>query len=163
MTSINRTASGSDRILDSSELAPGSENEQTRNRCRSQFSIECPLRKQTNMKGNIPIPELPHGEDVWLMVVVTSVRDRRSQQGKRFCDALARNATGSITAENLVRSTRCRAKRFKPGLWGLTGRLENFQDRPQFVVAEYRPITHRAISRNIRDESGAASGLHAGY
>ncbi len=25
-----------------------------------------------------------------------SVRDRRTQQGKRFCEALARNATGSI-------------------------------------------------------------------
>jgi len=31
-------------------------------------------------------------------------------------------------------------KEIKPGLWGVTGRLENFQDRPQFVVAEYRPI-----------------------
>jgi DNA polymerase elongation subunit (family B) len=26
-------------------------------------------------------------------------------------------------------------------LWGITGRLETYQDRSQFVVAEYRPIT----------------------
>ena len=29
----------------------------------------------------------------------------------------------------------------KPGLWGVTGKLESFQDRSQFVVSEYRPIT----------------------
>ena len=32
------------------------------------------------MKGNIPIPELPFAEEVWLMVAVTSVRERRTQQ-----------------------------------------------------------------------------------
>ena len=49
------------------------------------------------MKGNVPIPELQYGEDAWLMVVVTNVRDRRTQQGKRFCDVVARNATGSMS------------------------------------------------------------------
>ncbi len=92
------------------------------------------------MRGNLPIPELPRGEDVWLMVVVTSARDRRSQQGKRYCDALARNATGSIVLK-IWSEVLDACKEIKPGLWGLTGRLENFQDRPQFVVAEYRPIT----------------------
>jgi hypothetical protein len=92
------------------------------------------------MKGNIPIPELPQAEDVWIMVVVTSVRDRRTQQGKRFCDALARNATGSITLK-IWSEVLDACKEIKPGLWGLTGRLDTFQDRPQFVVAEYRPIT----------------------
>ncbi|MFN2511124.1 MAG: ribonuclease H-like domain-containing protein [Pyrinomonadaceae bacterium] len=92
------------------------------------------------MRGNLPIPELPRGEDVWLMVVVTSVRDRRSQQGKRYCDALARNATGSIVLK-IWSEVLDACKEIKPGLWGLTGRLDNFQDRPQFVVAEYRPIT----------------------
>jgi len=92
------------------------------------------------MKGNIPIPELPRGEDVWLMVVVTSVRDRRTQQGKRFCEALARNATGSI-ALKIWSEVLDTGKEIHPGLWGLTGRLDNFQDRPQFVVAEYRRIT----------------------
>ncbi len=92
------------------------------------------------MKGNIPIPELPRGEDVWIMVVVTSVRDRRTQQGKRFCDALARNATGSI-ALKIWSEVLDTCKEIHPGLWGLTGRLDNYQDRPQFVVAEYRRIT----------------------
>src|SRR5467141_3739524 len=92
------------------------------------------------MKGNTPIPELVHGEDVWLMVVVTSVRERRTQQGKLFCEAQARNATGTLTLK--IWSEALEAwKEIKPGLWGITGRLETFQDRPQFVVAEYRPIT----------------------
>ena len=38
------------------------------------------------MRGNIPIPEIPHAEDLWLMVVITSVREKRTQQGKRFAD-----------------------------------------------------------------------------
>jgi DNA polymerase elongation subunit (family B) len=28
----------------------------------------------------------------------------------------------------------------RPGLWGVTGKLEAFQDRTQFIVSEYRPI-----------------------
>lgn len=92
------------------------------------------------MRGNIPIPELPYAEDIWLMVIVTSVREKRTQQGKRFCDASARNATGSL-ALKIWGETLDEWKEFKPGLWGITGRLEAFQDRSQFVVAEYRPIT----------------------
>jgi len=92
------------------------------------------------MRGNIPIPDLPRDEDVWLMVVVTSVRDRRTQQGKRFCDALARNATGSIPLK-IWSEVLDACNEIKPGLWGLTGRVENYQDRPQFVVAEFRRIT----------------------
>src|SRR4029079_16419629 len=92
------------------------------------------------MRGNIPIPEISHGEDLWLMVLVTSVRERRTQQGRLFCDASARNATGTIALKiwGEVIETQ---KGLKPGLWGVTGKLETFQDRSQFVVAEYRPIT----------------------
>ena len=74
------------------------------------------------------------------MVLVTSVRERRTQQGRLFCDASARNATGSIALKiwGEVLETQ---KEIKPGLWGITGKLEIFQDRQQFVVAEYRPIT----------------------
>src|SRR5215212_9249591 len=92
------------------------------------------------MRGNVPIPEIPHGEDLWLIVLVTSVRERRTQQGRLFCDASARNASGSIALKiwgEVIESQ----KEIKPGLWGITGKLESFQDRPQFVVAEYRPIT----------------------
>jgi hypothetical protein len=92
------------------------------------------------MRGNIPIPELPQAEDIWLMVVIAAVRERRTQQGKLFCDAIARNATGTIELK-IWEETLETWKDLKAGLWGITGRVELFQDRPQFVVAEYRPIT----------------------
>ena len=74
------------------------------------------------------------------MVVITSVREKRTQQGKRFCDATARNATGSL-ALKIWGETLDIWKEIKPGLFGIAGTLETFQDRPQFVVTEYRPIT----------------------
>src|SRR2546426_2761530 len=91
------------------------------------------------MKGNIPITELPFNEEVWLMVFVTSVRERRTQQGKPFRDVSARNATGNVTLKIWAEVLEGREE-MKPGLWGVTGKLESFQDRSQFVVTEYRPI-----------------------
>jgi hypothetical protein len=110
------------------------------------------------MRGNIPIPEIPHAEDLWLMVVITSVREKRTQQGKRFCDATARNATGSL-ALKIWGETLEVWKEIKPGLWGITGRLETFQDRSQFVVAEYRPIT----IEQYREHQGAEPVLPRAY
>jgi hypothetical protein len=74
------------------------------------------------------------------MVLVTSVRERRTQQGRLFCDVSARNATGSLALKiwGEVLDTQ---KEIKPGLWGITGKLELYQDKPQFLVATYRPIT----------------------
>ncbi len=92
------------------------------------------------MKGNIPIPELPFSEEVWLMVAVISVRERRTQQGKPFRDAGARNATGSLALKVWGEVLEGRED-LKPGLWGVTGKLESFQDRSQFVVSDYKPIT----------------------
>ena len=92
------------------------------------------------MRGNIPIPELPFGEEVWLMVAITSVRERRTQQGKPFRDASARNASGSLALKVWAEVLEGREE-LKPGLWGVTGKLESFQDRSQFVVTEYKPIT----------------------
>ena len=92
------------------------------------------------MRGNIPIPELPHAEEVWLMVAVTSVRERRTLQGRRYVDATARNATGTLLLK-IWGETIEQWKELTAGLWGITGKLETFQDRSQFVVAEYRPIT----------------------
>ncbi len=92
------------------------------------------------MRGNIPIPEIPHGEDLWLMVLVTSVRSRRTQQGRLFYDAMARNTTGTLALKIWGEVLDTQGE-LKPGLWGITGRLETFQDRSQFVTAEYRPIT----------------------
>ena len=48
------------------------------------------------MKGNIPIPELPSAEEVWIMIAVTSVRERRTKDGKPFREVSGRNHTGSI-------------------------------------------------------------------
>jgi len=110
------------------------------------------------MRGNIPIPEIPHAEDLWLIVVITSVREKRTQQGKRFCDATARNATGSL-ALKIWGETLEVWKEIKPGLWGITGRLETFQDRSQFVVAEYRPIT----IEQYREHQGAEPVLPRAY
>ena len=92
------------------------------------------------MKGNIPIPELPLSEEVWLMVAVTSVRERRTQQGKPFRDVSARNATGNIALKIWADVLEGR-EAMRPGLWGVTGKLENFQNQTQFVVTEYKPIT----------------------
>jgi hypothetical protein len=92
------------------------------------------------MKGNIQIPELNAGEEVWLTVVVTSVREIRPQQGKPFLLASARNASGTIALKipsEVLQATTA----IKPGLWGIVGRLETFQNQPQFVVSELRPIT----------------------
>jgi hypothetical protein len=83
---------------------------------------------------------MPQGEELWLMVVITSVREKRTQQGKRFCDATARNATGSLPLK-IWGETLDIWKEIKPGLFGIAGTLETFQERQQFVVSEYRPIT----------------------
>ncbi|HKP39163.1 MAG TPA: 3'-5' exonuclease [Pyrinomonadaceae bacterium] len=92
------------------------------------------------MKGNIPIPELPFTEEVWLMVVVTAVRERRTREGKPFREVNARNPTGTLALKVWAEVLEGREE-LRPGLWGVTGKLETFQDRPQFIVSEYRPIT----------------------
>ena len=92
------------------------------------------------MRGNIPIPELPFAEEVWLMVAVTSVRERRTKDGKPFREVNARNSTGTLPLKVWSDVLEGR-ENLRPGLWGVTGKLESFQDRNQFVVSEYRPIT----------------------
>ena len=94
----------------------------------------------SDMKGNIPIPELKPGEDMWLAVMVTSVRERRTQQGEAFHLATARNATGSVSLR-VPSQASGEGRPFKPGLWGIVGRLETFQNQPQIVLSEYRSIT----------------------
>jgi Predicted 3'-5' exonuclease related to the exonuclease domain of PolB len=101
------------------------------------------------MRGNLPIPEIPHDEEVWLIVLITSVRPRRTQSGRLYVDAAARNASGSIGLR-IWEETLEEWKDIKPGLWGITGRLEIFQDRAQFVVAEYRPVS----SSQYREHQG---------
>ena len=92
------------------------------------------------MRANTPIPEIQQGEDLWLILLITSVRQRRTQQGRLYYDVSARNATGSILLRvwDEVAATQ---PQLEPGLWAVKGKLETFQDRPQFVVAEYRSTT----------------------
>src|SRR5215510_11097457 len=92
------------------------------------------------MKGNIPIPDLPFAEEVWLMVAITAIRERRTRDGKPFREVSARNATGTLTLKIWAEVLEGR-EQLRPGLWGITGKLEAFQDRTQFIVSEYRPIT----------------------
>lgn len=92
------------------------------------------------MKGNIPISELRTGEDLWLTVAVTSVREIRPQQGKPFLLASARNASGKI-ALKIPAELHHTGSSIKPGLWGIVGRVELFQNQVQFVVSEFRAIT----------------------
>ena len=92
------------------------------------------------MTGNIAIPELKSGEEVWLVLVVTSVRERRTQQGERFHLATARNASGAIPMK-VPSQAAGETGTIKPGLWGVVGRVESFQNQPQFTVSEYRPIS----------------------
>jgi Predicted 3'-5' exonuclease related to the exonuclease domain of PolB len=92
------------------------------------------------MKGNIPIPELPFTEEVWLMVAVTSVRERRTKDGKPFREVSARNPTGTLALKVWAEVLEGR-ENLRPGLWGVTGKLESYQDRSQFIVSEYRPIS----------------------
>ena len=92
------------------------------------------------MKGNIPIPELPFTEEVCLMVVVTSVRERRTKDGKPFREVSARNPTGTLVLKVWAEVLEGR-ENLRPGLWEVTGKLESYQDRSQFIVSEYRPIS----------------------
>ena len=92
------------------------------------------------MRSNVPIPEIPHGEDLWLILLVISVRERHTQQGRLYYDVSGRNATGSILLRiwDEVAQTQ---PAIRPGLWAVRGKLETFQERNQFVLAEYRPTT----------------------
>jgi Predicted 3'-5' exonuclease related to the exonuclease domain of PolB len=92
------------------------------------------------MRGNVPIPELPDDEDVWLIVVVSSVRQRRTQQGESFAEAVGRNVSGSIDLKILSETLRAGLE-FKAGLWSVTGRLDRSQNRTQLLVNDYRPVT----------------------
>jgi predicted 3'-5' exonuclease similar to PolB exonuclease domain len=92
------------------------------------------------MKGNISICELPQGEDIWLAVTIVSTREIKPQQGKPFFLCSARNASGSIKLKipsELLQSGTTPTI----GLWGIVGRVEDFQGQPQFLVSELRPIT----------------------
>jgi hypothetical protein len=92
------------------------------------------------MLGNVPIPEIPENEDAWLTLLITSVRERTTQAGRPYLDAFASNATGTIGLKIWADAVTNQPP-LKPGLWRVTGKLETFLDRLQFVVTEYQSIT----------------------
>jgi DNA polymerase elongation subunit (family B) len=92
------------------------------------------------MKGNIPIPELPFNEEVWLMVAVTSVRERRTKDGKPFREVSARNSTGSIAIKIWADVLEAYGE-LTPGLWKIAFRGETFQNQTQFIATKYRAIS----------------------
>jgi hypothetical protein len=92
------------------------------------------------MKGNVPIPELPMDEEVWLLVSVQTVRESRTRQGKPYLDAIGQNASGRISLKVWQEAYDVEVP-FRPGLWGVTGRHTAYQDQVQFVVSRYSPIT----------------------
>ena len=92
------------------------------------------------MKGNIAIPELPFSEEVWLMVAVTSVRERRTRDGKPFRELTGRNASGTL-AIKIWNDVLQAQEEFKPGLWKIAGKLESYQDQTQFVATRYRTVS----------------------
>ena len=69
------------------------------------------------------------------MVLVNSVRSRRTQQGRVFYDAVGRNPTGIIQLKVWGEVVEAQGE-LKAGLWGITGRLETLKDLEKNVVAE---------------------------
>src|SRR5215831_7467239 len=92
------------------------------------------------MKGPISIPELPFSEEVWLMVAVTSVRERRTRDGKPFRELTGRNASGALAIKIWSDVLEAHEK-FRPGLWKIAGKLESYQDLTQFVATKYRTVS----------------------
>jgi hypothetical protein len=85
-------------------------------------------------KANIPIPELPFNEEVWLIVSVMSVREGLTKQGKPFRELRACNSTGSL-------AVKIWAPALEGVVWAIKGMLEAYQDQPQFVVSKYSRMT----------------------
>lgn len=92
------------------------------------------------MLHNISIPELPLKEAVALAVLVTSVRRGVTRDGNPFCDVIAINSTGKLQLKIWNQSLE-KYGEIKLGLWGISGRLEQYQNQDQFVVETYKPIT----------------------
>lgn len=92
------------------------------------------------MRGNIPIPELPLGEEIFLILAVTSVRERRTRDGKPFREISARNHTGS-TVIKIWSDVLQEKGEITPGLWKIAVRGEDYQNQKQFVATQYRAVS----------------------
>ena len=74
------------------------------------------------------------------MVTVTSVRERRTKEGKPFREVSARNHTGTIGVKIWADVLQAHEE-LTPGLWKIAGKLESFQNQTQFVATRYRTIS----------------------
>jgi hypothetical protein len=91
------------------------------------------------MKRNPCIPDLFEGDNAWMVVAIYSSRSGTTKRGEQFFDAIGANSTGKIALK--AWSEACKQwGELGPGLWGVIGRVELYQDQPQFVLSEYRRI-----------------------
>lgn len=74
------------------------------------------------------------------MVAVTSVRERRTQQGKPFREISGRNTTGSI-AIKVWADVLEKFGALKPGLWKIAVQGESYQNQTQFIATKYRTVS----------------------
>lgn len=88
------------------------------------------------MLGNLPITDLPDAEETWLMLAVTSVRRRTTQQGHPFYEARGCNATGCVSLRAWSETIH-KSGALSPGLWRVTG----FWRERLFVATEYEPVS----------------------
>jgi DNA polymerase elongation subunit (family B) len=101
------------------------------------------------MKGNIPIPDLPFGEEVWMLATVTSVRSGYAKQAKPFRDLIVRNPTGTISVKVWTEALLQHGE-ITTGLWKIAGKLDVYQNQRQFIASKYR----RAELEEYREHLG---------
>lgn len=91
------------------------------------------------MKRNPAIPDLFEGDSAWLVVAVYSARCGTTKRGEQYFDAVGFNSTGKIALK--AWSEACKQwGELSPGLWGIVGRVETYQEQPQLVMSEFRRI-----------------------
>jgi hypothetical protein len=91
------------------------------------------------MKRNPSIPDLFEGDNAWMVVAIYSARGGITKRGEQFFDAIGTNSTGKIALKAWSEAAKQWGE-LGPGLWGVIGRVELYQDQPQFVLSEYRRI-----------------------
>ena len=83
------------------------------------------------------------------MVAVTSVRERRTRDGKPFRELAARNESGTVAVKIWSDVLQAAREEIKPGLWKIAGKLESFQDQTQFVATQYRTVSLEEYRENL--------------
>jgi hypothetical protein len=92
------------------------------------------------MKGNVPIPHLPPEEEVWLIALVSAVRDCTARNGKRYFDAMAQNASGRVQVR-IWQEAYDDLGPIRPGIWKIAGKARLYEGQKQFVATNYKPAT----------------------